>query len=257
MVGAQSIDFTELADLHFVPFADRDAVMGMLDGKSGIIRETDIWRELAAIAAPIKPRLVVLDTLADVFAGNEIVRQEARQFVSILRRLAIEQRLAVVLLSHPSLSGMVSGTGTSGSTAWNNSVRSRLYLETVKGDDGREAASDGRVLRVKKANYGPSGLALRLRWSNGFFVLDTPVSGIDKLASEAKAERIFLDLLVAFAAQGRDVSAKSSRTYAPVVFARNPAAEGFGKKLSKPRWNACWPPAASRTSGHLRNRARA
>jgi hypothetical protein len=70
MVGAQSIDFTELADLHFVPFADRDAVMGTLDGKSEIIRETDIWRGLAAIAAPIKPRLVVLDTLADVFAGN-------------------------------------------------------------------------------------------------------------------------------------------------------------------------------------------
>ena len=68
-----------------------------------------------------------LDTLADVFAGNENARQEARQFIGLLRGLAIEHDLAVVPLAHPSLSGMTSGTGTSGSTALLDSVRARSF----------------------------------------------------------------------------------------------------------------------------------
>jgi hypothetical protein len=35
----------------------------------------------------------------------------------------------VLLTGHPSLTGINTGTGTSGSTAWNASVRSRLYFD--------------------------------------------------------------------------------------------------------------------------------
>ena len=167
IANAQGIDIVKLNDFHFVPLAGSDAVMGAPDSKSGIIRETAIWRGLVAIVERIKPKLVILDTLADIFAGNESARREARQFIGILRGLAIEHSLAVVLLAHPSLSGMASGSGTSGSTAWSNSVRSRLYLETIKGDDDREIDADLRVLRVKKSNYGPTGSEIRLRWSKG------------------------------------------------------------------------------------------
>ena len=117
IANAQGIDIADLVDLHFVPLAGSDAVMGAPEGKAAIIRETSIWRGLVAIVERIKPKLVILDTLADVFAGNEIASQEARQFVGILRGLAIKYELAVVLLAHPSLSGMASGAGTSGSTA--------------------------------------------------------------------------------------------------------------------------------------------
>ena len=117
IANAQGIDIADLVDLHFVPLAGSDAVMGAPEAKTAIIRETSIWRGLVAIVERIKPKLVILDTLADVFAGNEIARQEARQFVGILRGLAIKYELAVVLLAHPSLSGMASGAGTSGSTA--------------------------------------------------------------------------------------------------------------------------------------------
>jgi RecA-family ATPase len=55
-----------------------------------------------------------------VFGGDEINRSQVRKFVSMLRGLAIEYDCAVLLLSHPSLTGPNSGTGTSGSTAWNN-----------------------------------------------------------------------------------------------------------------------------------------
>ena len=138
IVHAKGIDLATLVDLHFVTLAGRDAVMGAPDGKTGIVKETPLWRELVALVGRIRPRLVILDTLADVFAGNEIARQEARQFIGLLRGLAIAEETAVALLAHPSLAGMANGSGTSGSTAWSNSVRSRLYLETIKGDDGKE-----------------------------------------------------------------------------------------------------------------------
>jgi RecA-family ATPase len=215
---AQRINLDDLTDLHIVPLAGRDAVMGAPEGKTGIIKETPIWRGLVSLVKQVAPRLVILDTLADVFAGNEIARQEARQFIGILRGLAIEYSLAVALLAHPSLSGMASGSGTSGSTAWSNSVRSRLYLETVKTDDGNEIDSDLRVLRTKKANYGPTGAEIRLRWSEGRFVRETPSTGLAKLAADANADRIFLDLLEQFTAEGRNVCANPGTTYAPRAF---------------------------------------
>ncbi|WP_369675560.1 AAA family ATPase, partial [Enterococcus faecium] len=93
-----------------------------------------------------RPALVGLDTLADLHSGQENDRTTARQFIGLLRGLAIRHGCAVVLLAHPSLTGMASGSGLSGSTAWNASVRSRLYLERVV-QDGYEADPDRRVLR--------------------------------------------------------------------------------------------------------------
>ena len=229
IANAQGIDIVKLNDLHFVPLAGSDAVMGAPEAKTAIIRETSIWRGLVAVVERIKPKLVILDTLADVFAGNEIARQEARQFVGILRGLAMKYELAVVLLAHPSLSGMASGTGTSGSTAWNNSVRSRLYLETIKGDDGREIDADLRVLRTKKSNYGPTGAEIRYG-RMGASCGELPAGGFDKLTADAKAERVFLDLLGSHLSQDRDVSPKKSNTYAPSVFEQHPKAEGVTKR---------------------------
>jgi hypothetical protein len=76
--------------------------------------------------------------------GNENDRAQARQFIGMLRGLAIRHECAVLLLSHPSVAGIASGGGSSGSTAWNNSVRSRLYLSRVVGNDGFEANPDAR-----------------------------------------------------------------------------------------------------------------
>ena len=230
IAALHNVSLADLSDLHVTSLAGRDAVMGVPD-KAGIIRETAVWRGLVAKVEQVKPRLVVIDTLADIFAGNENARAEARQFIGQLRGLAITRSCAVLLLNHPSLSGMASGAGTSGSTAWSNSVRSRIYFERAKGEDGIEIDPDLRLLKVMKANYGPVGMELRLRWTKGVFRLDgQSVGSFDKLAADAKAEHVFLDLLAEFDRQGRDVSPKKSPSYAPSAFAKNPDAGGVTKK---------------------------
>jgi RecA-family ATPase len=176
-------------------------------------------------------RLVVLDSLADVYAGNEIVRSEARQFIGLLRGLAIRNGLTVVLLSHPSVAGIQSGSGTSGSTAWSNSVRSRLALERIKNDQGKEIEPDRRLLKIMRSNYGPADKVMRLSWVTGVWELDGPNAegGFDQAVAEARRETVFTDLLADLVGQGRDLSPNRSPSFAPAVFAKHPSAQGFTK----------------------------
>lgn len=189
------------------------------------LQPSPLYQALEAEAARHKPALIVIDTLADVFPSNENDRARVRQFVQLLVRLAIRFDCAVVLLSHPSLAGMSSGSGLSGSTAWNGSVRSRLYFRRVS-DDGYETDTDARVLETMKANYGPTGSQIALRWQAGVFITESTVPSI---GAGVKAERVFLNLLRSVEAQGRPVSPNLSNTYAPTVFATMPDAEGVKK----------------------------
>lgn len=143
--------------------------------------------------------------------------------------MAIRHGCAVMVLAHPSLSGLNSGSGTSGSTGWANSVRSRLYLERIK-PEGYEADPDARVLSTKKANYAPVGEEIAVRWQAGVFVAAAPETGLDRMAAGAPAERTFLKLLGLLAAQGRRVNTGGGQTYAPTVFANHPEAEGVSKR---------------------------
>jgi RecA-family ATPase len=130
----------------------------------------------------------------------------------------------VLLCAHPSVAGMISGTGTSGSTAWNNAVRSRLYLTRPKDHD---AANDSaRVLKTVKANYGPLGNNIEVTWREGVFVRNAPSE--DPYGQAAHA---FLNCLNKIAAEGRYASpSKQSPHYAPKMFLGMSQANGFTKK---------------------------
>ena len=125
IAASLGVKLADLADVRLVLLAGRDAVMG-LPNKAGVVNATAVFRGLVVLVKQFKPRVVILDALADVFGGEENARSQARQFVGLVRGLAIDHDLAVVLIAHPSLTGMSTGSGSSGSTAWNNSVRSRL-----------------------------------------------------------------------------------------------------------------------------------
>jgi RecA-family ATPase len=221
------VTFKELAaaGLHMISLAGKDAVLATV-GRNGKIEPTQLYRQILEAAHAIKPKIIGIASSANVFAGSEIDRSQVQQFVSLLTAVAIAANGSVVLISHPSLEGIKSDTGLSGSTQWHNSVRARFYLKGIKPDDGDEPDSDIRELVFRKNNYGPVSANIVLRYRNGLFLPEHSISGLDKLARESKSDELFLDLLKRFAGEGRNLSHNaSSRTYAPTVFATDTEAK--------------------------------
>jgi RecA-family ATPase len=221
-------DPREMRGLEVLSLAGHDAIMSAWNRLTNTMSATPLFEAVEQRIVDTGARLAIFDTLADLHSGQENDRAHARQVISQFRGLAIRNRCAVVLLAHPSLTGMATGTGTSGSTAWNNSVRSRLYLERVF-IDGQEADPDLRKLTTKKSNYGPTGAEVLFRWTDGALKLESAGTGLDRAAADAKAERVFMDLLREREAQGRHVSPSPGPNYAPTQFASDPQAEGVSR----------------------------
>lgn len=195
-----------------------------------IMKQTTFFYDVYNWALAHGAQLIILDSLHDFFHGNENDRAQTRYFVNQLRWLASEIDGAVILLSHPSMSGMASGTGASGSTAWNNAVRSRLYLTRPKGDDDETPPDpDMRILKTMKANYGRIGDAINLRWANGVFNTDLPMQGgaissVERMINQ----RAFLEALKITNAQLRPISEhKASPHYAGKVLKEYPPCAGL------------------------------
>src|SRR5262249_27473508 len=133
---------------------------------------------------------------------------------------------SVVLISHPSLTGIKDDTGLSGSTQWHNAVRARFYLKAVNPEPGEQPDDDLRELIFKKNQYGRKSTPNVLRYRDGLFLPERSMSDLDKIARDAKAEEAFLDLLKRLASEGRNVSHHmTSKTYAPTAFAKETEAK--------------------------------
>jgi RecA-family ATPase len=147
-----------------------------------------------------------------------------RQFVGLLTRVAIVANGAVVLVSHPSLTGITSDSGISGTTQWHNAVRARFYMKGIKPEAGEQPDNDLREIVFKKNQYGPASASIIVRYQNGLFLPVPGMASLEKVARDARAEEIFLDLLQRLTSDNRRVSDRKSPTYAPAVFARESAA---------------------------------
>ena len=194
--------------------------------RSGKVETTSLYQQIFQAAGDIKPKNISVDTLSRAFAGNEIDRTQVYAFASHMQALAMVAEGSVTVLSHPSLQGMASGTGLSGSTAWHGAFRFRQYLTSVKPIDGEQPDNDLRELQFKKNQYGPLGENVVLRWRNGLFLPEPGLSSLDKIARESKAEEIFIDLLKRLSAEGRNISHHAnSNTYGPAIFAKEAEAK--------------------------------
>jgi RecA-family ATPase len=132
-------------------------------------------------------------------------------------------------VSHPSLQGIASGSGISGSTAWHGAFRFRQYLKSAPVDDGEPPDNNLRQIEFKKNQYGPSGDVIVLRYQRGLFLPVGGTSTLEKLAAEQAADNLFLELLDKFQSQGRNVShLKNANAYAPAMFANDPKAKAPG-----------------------------
>jgi RecA-family ATPase len=230
IVDHYNVKFTDLikGGLHLISLVGQDAVLATAS-RSGKVEPTARYKQLLEAAGDIKPKMIGVASSADVFAGDENSRQQVQQFVGLLTRVAIVAGGSLSLISHPSLTGVNTDTGLSGTTQWHNSVRARSYLKGVKPESGEQPDGDLRELVFKKNNYGPISESIVLKYTKGLFL---PVSGqtsLDKAAHEAKAKDVFLSLLDRFDKQDRAVSDKpNANNYAPTVFAAETEAKTAG-----------------------------
>jgi RecA-family ATPase len=220
-------DYVDLGEMSWLPRLGYDNLL-MVFARNGQGEVTRLWWQLREMARDREVKLIVIDTLADTFGGNENDRGQVRQFVQTgLGGLARAIEGPVIISAHPSLTGINTESGTSGSTGWDAAFRSRLYLRRpeVKGDDEPDPFS--RILERKKANYAAVGddhSSIRLKWEHG--VLD--IVNENDLHDRRVCEEVFMTILSDMAKADRAVSPNShSGNYAPKIFARHPDKDGY------------------------------
>ena len=197
--------------------------------RNGIMQPTPLFSLIKKRIADLKPVLVITDNVAATFAGNQNDRVMVRSYVNLWRAIAHGPgNPAVLLLDHPSLSGITSGTGRGGNMDWRNAVRCALVLKSS--DDKPEADRSGRILETAKSNYGRIGMPIRLQWANGGLALEASPGSLHRLAKDNECDEIFLRLLDERNGQGRDVSCKPSSTYAPKIFSDTEGNGGFTRQ---------------------------
>jgi RecA-family ATPase len=217
-----NVKFQELVEggFHVLPLLGKDATL-CAPTPGGKIEVTGLYRQLYEIAGDLKPKNISVDTLSRAFAGSEIDRVQVYAFAMHMQKLAEVAGGSVTVLSHPSLAGIASGSGISGSTAWHGAFRFRQYLKSAKVEAGEQPDNDLRELEFKKNQYGPKGESMILRYQRGLFLPEGAISNLDKASRTAKAEELFLSLLGRFTREGRNVSDKSTaNNFAPAAFAK-------------------------------------
>jgi len=194
-----------------------------VESPEGGYQPTCAYQGLARLVRSTRAKLVALDNIAHLFAGNENDRGEVTRFVNLLNRLAGETGAAILLIGHPNKAG----DNYSGSTAWLNAVRSQVVLHHC-------VDTDIRTLTVGKANYGRKGEEIRFAWVDWAFVLegDLAPNTARALAETARAQAenaAFIACLRAREAQGegRQVGPAPGPNFAPTQFEGMPEAKGF------------------------------
>ncbi|WP_428391485.1 AAA family ATPase [Lichenicoccus sp.] len=226
------IHFRDLEDMRWsCPVGDDNTLIRFEPDGTPVF--TERFHDFRDQAEKFCPGLVVLDVAADLFGGNENVRQQVSLFLKTgLGSLARDLNAAVLLNAHPSRSGISSGDLDGGSTGWNGAARSRWALITPRAEEGGPLDENARILMKKKANYSRRGDEIKLRWSDGVLVAEQQESfGAVALIEKASAEVTFLELLSKFGPMGRHVSeSRNSANYAPRLFTQHPDRRSFNKR---------------------------
>jgi DNA polymerase len=93
------------AGLQLFSLIEHDTILAATN-RNGIVEPTGFYRWLYELAGDVKPVMIGIASSANVFAGNENVRPEVQQFVKLLARIAIVTGGSVLLITHPSVTGM-------------------------------------------------------------------------------------------------------------------------------------------------------
>jgi RecA-family ATPase len=154
--------------LRVVDASESDSVLFVEASRNGVRlgEPTTAFKELKVMVCT-GAQIVIIDNASDVYGADENNRGQVRAFIRLLAKLVRPVHGAVLLLAHvDKLTARVGGSqGYSGSTAWHNSVRSRLFLS-------EEGA--GLKLEHQKSNRGKKSEDIHLLWEDGLPVLASP-----------------------------------------------------------------------------------
>ncbi len=222
--GAELGDLAEDVEILPADLIDAGATLYRTARRDAVGSMTPLWAQIRKFCLDEGRELVILDNAAFVYHGDRIDEGQVVHFMDQLKQLAVAINGVVVLLQHPSASGMETKSGESGSRGWNNAARSRMFLTfPPEMDDPENDPSDERVLRFMKANYGPRHKGLRIEWKDGVFA---PVTITDQQGERLNGVQLIeLNSLVVKAAadlfdQGTRVSLEPKNHIASVLSKR-------------------------------------
>lgn len=188
---------------------------------------TRTFDEMRDLVLSVGAGLVVVDNASDAFGGDEIQRRQVRAFMRSLVEVARETGAAVLLLAHvdknTSRAGRgEGGEGYSGSTAWHNSARSRLFLSRDK--------AGTLTLEHQKSNLGKLQEPLSLNWPDGSLPELAQQGGLSALGNRMEGRlndekvAVLLRMLAEFESRKQYSSpATTSRNHVHAVLKSDPA----------------------------------
>ena len=206
--------------LHLIDATAHDPVLYAQQDRSKS-STTPTYDALRAYVRDVKPALLILDNASDVFAGSEIDRTAVRAFMRHAALLGRDVDAATLLLAHVD-KGTSRGDrsknteGYSGSTAWSNSARSRLFMSR---------ADDGTItLEHQKSNLGKLRDPIRLFWPDGGLPqVDLEFGPVVQGIADRNHEKVLLKLVNEFTQRGEFVTtATTSRTHAAKLLRHEP-----------------------------------
>ena len=171
--------------------------------------------------------VVILDNAAQLYGGSENDRHSVTAFLNCLAG-ALPGK-AIILLAHPS---RTVGSEFSGSSAWENTARTRLYLGAAlpgaKVDPEIMQDDTVRYLSRLKANYSPKDWR-RMTYADGALTPDEPAEsgGIIGTLNKERVRRIIRSGLSKLSAMGLYPSGgQKSPNFLPKLLAEYKLDEG-------------------------------
>ncbi|WP_070151086.1 AAA family ATPase [Sphingobium phenoxybenzoativorans] len=194
------------------------------------LRIEPLYRQLLETIDAHAIGAMAFDNASHGLNGDENSRHAVAKFLGLMDSLSMAMDGPMILIGHPNKAG----AEFSGSTAWENQVRNRLFLSFP---DSLEGPIDPnlRSLSRSKSNYAARGEAITFRWLEGAFVRDEdlPENKRDDLVAIAQASidnELFLACLTERKRQQRAVSELSGRNFAPLVFSEMPESKNIGRR---------------------------
>jgi phage/plasmid primase-like uncharacterized protein/RecA-family ATPase len=172
--------------------------------------KTSYWNAINALVKQTKPDFIVIDTAIDTYGDNVNDPARVRKYIrECLNQIASENNCAILLLGHTSKSTPKNPSEFMGTEAWNNTVRSRMFMENNEG-------SPKITMSLKKSNYASTDWELELyRDSEGVLSNRIDSSWASQLKEDG-CDRVFLAQVDSFYNdRAQNISLSPGNNYAP------------------------------------------